>query len=257
MKNLVIAASKKLLPRRIKHALFHYGFNIAPERFREFAYLHAHAPDMAFALRDAKERGLKVSAIVDVGAFEGDWSRMAREIWPSANLHMVEANEEKRPILEPIAREIGANLNFSLLGAKDGETVEFHVMESGSSILEERSSIDRRTETRTLQSLDSVLSDVDAIDLLKIDTQGYELEVMKGASRLLEKTQAVLLEVSLIEINANAPRIHDVIPFMRDRGFVSYEIVEIHRRLLDRAMNQVDILFVRDNSPLIANKSFT
>ena len=80
---------------------------------------------------------------------------------------------------------------------------------------------------------------------------------MSGASRLLATASAVLLEVSLIEINKGAPLIHDVLPFMKERGFLSYEITNIHRRHLDGAMNQIDILFVREDSPLIANKSFT
>ena len=96
---------------------------------------------------------------------------------------MVEANEEKRPILEPIAREIGAKLNFALLGAKDGENsrVSCHgvrVFYSGRA----KFPLKGVQKPETLQSLDSVLSEIDSIDLLKIDTQGYELEVMKGAS---------------------------------------------------------------------------
>jgi len=37
-------------------------------------------------------------------------------------------------------------------------------------------------------------------------------------------------------------------------GFVAYDILEVHRRPLDRALNQIDIVFVRNDSPLIADK---
>ena len=257
MKKLIYSASKALMPDRLRKAVLHYAYNIAPEHFAEFAYRHAFAPDMARALKDAAGRGLRPDVIVDVGAFEGGWARLAKDIWPHARLIMVEGNEEKRPILAPVAEELGADLRFALLGAEEGEEVEFYVMESGSSVFQESSSYDRRKETRRLRRLDMLLSDAPAIDFLKIDTQGYELEVMKGASRLLSTAKAVLLEVSLIEINEGAPLIHDVLPFMKERGFVSYEIVEIHRRQLDRAMNQIDVLFLREDSPLIADKSFT
>jgi hypothetical protein len=82
---------------------------------------------------------------------------------------------------------------------------------------------------------------------LKIDTQGYELQVLAGASKTLEKAQLVILEVALIEINCGGPVLHEVIAYMYVRGFVVYDIVETHRRPLDGALSQVDLLFVRED----------
>jgi len=130
-------------------------------------------------------------------------------------------------------------------------------MESGSSVFEEESSYERRKVTRQTAKLDTLLADLPAADFIKLDTQGYELEILKGADRLLSTASAVLMEASLIQINAGAPLLHDVLAFMKERSFITYEIAEIHRRQLDSAMNQIDILFVRENSPLLANKSFT
>ena len=89
---------------------------------------------------------------------------------------------------------------------------------------------------------------------MKIDAQGYELEILKGAPKILRQAQAVILEVALIEINRGAPLLHDVVRFMYENGFVSYDVLEIHRRPLDRALNQLDIFFVREESPLVQDK---
>jgi len=107
---------------------------------------------------------------------------------------------------------------------------------------------------RRLRTLDSLLEDVERPALLKIDAQGYELEILEGASMILPAFEAVLLEVAIIEINEGAPLLHDVVAFMKTRGFVAYDIVEIHRRPLDHALNQVDIVFVSEQSQLIADK---
>ena len=64
----------------------------------------------------------------------------------------------------------------------------------------------------------------------------------------------MLLEVAIIEINEGAPLLHDVVAFMKSHGLVAYDILEIHRRPLDTALNQVDIIFVREDSRLIADK---
>jgi len=91
-------------------------------------------------------------------------------------------------------------------------------------------------------------------DLIKIDVQGYELEVLKGGVETLAKAQAVVVELSLLEINKGCPLLDEALSFMRSHRFVSYDIVELHRRPLDGAMNQVDVLFVPEDSPLRADK---
>lgn len=77
-------------------------------------------------------------------------------------------------------------------------------METGSSVLEESSPYNRNYVEKELVTLDSLVvryPDFKKLDFLKIDVQEYELEVVKGASRLLAKTEFVLMEVSLIPVN--------------------------------------------------------
>jgi FkbM family methyltransferase len=230
------------------------SFNIDHEEFEKFAFLYALAPNMALGLARLKERGYSPESIVDVGAFQGDWSRMVRSLWPTARLAIVEPNLDLAEMHRSTAAELNAEFHRELLGATDGAEVTFYVMEAGSSIYEERSGVDRMAQTRRIRTLDSVLSGWDGIGLLKIDAQGYELEILKGSSRLLQKTSSVLLEISLIEINQGAPLLDEVVAFMKSLGFLACEILEIHRRPLDQALNQLDFLFVREGSPLLADK---
>jgi len=109
-------------------------------------------------------------------------------------------------------------------------------------------------ESRRLARIDTVLGNVESPVFLKVDTQGYELEILKGSKKLLPDIEAILLEVAIIEINEGAPLLHEVLGFLKSIGFVTYDILEIHRRPLDQALNQIDILFLRENSSLIADK---
>jgi hypothetical protein len=102
--------------------------------------------------------------------------------------------------------------------------------------------------------MDTVIEELESPVFVKIDTQGYELEVLKGAQKILPKIDAILLEVAIIEINEGAPLLDEVVVFLKRLGFVTYDILEFHRRPLDGALNQIDILFVRENSPLVADK---
>jgi FkbM family methyltransferase len=243
-----------VLPERVKNSLLHLSFNVARPEFDRFSHLYAHAPNMELGLSTLARRGLQPTTVIDVGAFEGSWSEMARAIWPHSKIIMFEPNAAKAAIVSKAAKSIGANLFPELLGASDGAEVVFNVMESGSSIMNENSPLNRTKETRTLRRIDSIIPTLGRGALLKVDAQGYELEILKGADAILPSIDSVLLEVAIIEINEGAPLLADVVGFMKQRGFVTCEILEIHRRPLDQALNQIDILFVREDSKLFADK---
>ena len=156
-----------------------------------------------------------------------------------------------------IAETLRGELHCALLGSAGGQTVPFSVMESGSSVMSENSSTARTVETRTVATLDSLgLALEGEYNFLKIDVQGYELEVLRGPTNSLQAFEAVLLEVAIIEINEGAPLLHEVTTFMAERGFIASEICETHRRPLDKAMSQIDVIFVRKGSKLLADRRY-
>lgn len=254
IKQSVIRILGATLPRPVKRSIVNLGFNLDRDRFQQLATEYLFAPEMRHGLEFLAGRGLAIETILDIGAFEGDWSKMAMAVWPSARIVMIEANPDKAAILRSDPQLKNAEVIESLLGPVDGTEVTFHVMESGSSVFEEHSDVERRPVTLKQRTLDSATSHLDRVDFIKIDVQGYELEVLKGGGQTLAKAKAVLIELSLIEINEGAPLLDEALGFMKTAGFLAYDILEIHRRPLDGAMNQVDILFVRANSALRADK---
>jgi len=253
-KQAMIGAIDRILPTRIKNWIFHLSFHLARTEFANFAYYYSFAPNMELGLAEMAKRRFSPRTIVDVGAFEGNWGKLAKQIWPESHLYMIEPNLANQARLIKVAKELDAILFCELLGAENGQIVSFNVMGSGSSVMGERSTVPRTVETRHLRTLDSLLSGVEPPGLLKIDAQGYELQILKGASEVLSAIEAVLLETAIIEINDGAPLLHDVVAFMKVLGFVTYDILEFHRRPLDGALNQIDIIFVREHSRLISDK---
>jgi FkbM family methyltransferase len=230
------------------------GFNLDRGQFQRLASEYLFAPDMHFGLHAFAKRGFTPTTVLDIGAFEGNWTKMAMEIWPAARFALIEANPQKAAALRHDAELKDVVVIESLLGAAEAPDVTFYLMESGSSVLEERSGVERKPVKLKQRTLDLVTQDLAGADLIKIDVQGYELEVLRGGKETLAKAQAVLIELSLIEVNAGAPLLDEALSFMRAAGFVAYDILEIHRRPLDGAMNQIDVLFVREESPLRADK---
>lgn len=100
---------------------------------------------------------------------------------------------------------------------------------------------------RTLDSVADRLYGETPVDFLKLDVQGYELEVLGGASRILSTCEFVLLECSLIRGNLGAPLFHDVVAAMAGYGFLLYDIATLMRRS-DNRLSQIDGLFVSASS---------
>jgi FkbM family methyltransferase len=72
---------------------------------------------------------------------------------------------------------------------------------------------------------------VDRVDFIKLDTQGSELDVLRGASRTLEWAIAVQTEVEFNRLYEGQPLFGDVDRFLRDHGFVLWQLENLaHHR---------------------------
>lgn len=200
------------------------------------------------AYRRLAQRGFAPAAIVDVGAYEGNWTRLAKRVFPDASVIMCEAQPGKREFLEAVCRDL-PNVSYvsALMGAKAGEELEFSEMETGSSIYPENSNVARTTRTLPTRVLDDVAGELEGPCFLKIDVQGAELMVLEGAAQFLDKCDFVQLEVALLDYNKGAPTFLEVIEYMDARDFVPFDISGSSRpNGVD--LVQVDLLFARRGS---------
>lgn len=233
---------------------------IIPEKYKKELKLSLGVPDMFWSLQNLKKAGFNPSTIIDIGAYQGEWTKEVFSIFPKANFLMLEAMPEKLKWLQQIKEINPEQIDFKiqLMGASDSETVVFHELETASSVLSEHFETNAKCVERKLATLDNTLINTkwQQPSLIKIDTQGYELEILKGATEVLKKAEVVLLEISLLDIHQNVPLFADVIEFMKQRNLVAYDICSFTRRPLDNALWQTDILFVKENSFLRQNKKW-
>lgn len=206
-------------------------------------------PEEAAYLRLAR-KGYNPAAIIDVGAYQGDWTRLVNRVFPGRPVLMVEAQAGKTPFLDRVCAELpNARYVSSLLTSRAGETVSFFEMETGSSTLPERSNVSRKEMQLTTRTLDDVAGDITGPIFLKIDVQGAELEVLAGGESTLERSELVQLEVALLPYNEGAPTMLDVLAYMDRRDFVPLDISGLTRpNGVD--LVQIDLLFTRRGSDL-------
>jgi len=96
-------------------------------------------------------------------------------------------------------------------------------------------------EVRTLNEIVSALSDN---TLLKIDTQGYEKQVLEGGRQTLSSLKGVLMELPIVHLYEGTWQFHEAIAYMAANDFVPAQIhpVNFHRKD-EVSLVEVDCLF--------------
>ena len=163
---------------------------------------------------------------------------------------MVEANPHANDILKEI------NVPYEIVALSNEEkTLDFYVEKSnwlskGASFYKEVSEFYEEGKydvyqipTKTLDSRNYF--EGEKIDLIKIDVQGSEYDIILGGQKTLERTEYVIMELSLIEYNENAPGKKMVIEKMAELDFYIADFLEYtYTKTNDSCMIiQIDVLF--------------
>lgn len=205
-----------------------------------------------------RRQGMEFKSVIDVGIAFG--SPTLYTSIPQAKFYLVEPVPGCKPLLENLAQHLNAEIFNVAAGSTDGSMEFFvHPDVSGSSAYKqlEGTFFDGEKVTVPVRRLDSLIhTPLARPSLLKIDTQGAELEVLAGATGLLDQIDMLIIEVSFHEFREGAPEFHDIVIRMAELGFRCYEVLEGHYRSADNALAQVDLVFVKPDSKLRVVKTF-
>lgn len=190
---------------------------------------------------------LNPSSILDIGANTGQFYNKISQIFPNAEYLLIEGNPE----CEVVLKDTGVKYMISLLSDSEKEvnfwTDPNNSVSSGNSIYKEKTSFFNQSVSKkyNTKTLDSIVDQT--FDLIKIDTQGSEIDIIKGGINTIKKSKAVLLEVSLVEYNEGSPLQDKVFNYMSSIGFEPVEIIEKIYHPETGQYIQNDILFINKN----------
>jgi FkbM family methyltransferase len=231
-----------------------FGRNVPLKKLVSRALHRDDLPLDEQAYRRLSALGYAPASIIDVGAHDGNWTRLARRIFPDTSILMIEPLSSKAESLNALANS-SERTRFvdALLGAEAGHTVTFYEAGTGSSVHREQSNVEFKETSLQTSRLDDVAAQLDGPIFLKLDVQGAELEVLAGGSKTLDRSDLVQLEVALLPYNEGAATFLQVIEYLDQRGFVPFDIAGMIRPT-GAELVQVDMLFVPAGSPLRPTK---
>lgn len=218
-----------------------------------------HRIGMDTCLQSLAARGFAPRTIFDVGAAAGDWSRLARTVWPQVEIVLFEPlpiGDREASLAELTSGQPKAQLVEAGVGRASGTlTISVGADADGSSFAYSAGGGERVVDVVALDDLVAPSGDLPQPDLLKLDVQGFELEALAGAERMLAQTELVILEARLF--GTELPLVVEVLEYMRSRGFELLEIADVLRRPHDGAMAECDLVFARSGTKLVSLGGWT
>ena len=196
-----------------------------------------------------KQNGYTPTHVFDIGAYHGHWTMSTVSIFPEAKYVMIEANDH--PELNNFKRYTNVHVLNEILNDKPTDVIWHKMGTTGDSLFKEQTGLsnDFAAIQRTSITLNDCITKY-GLDLstmtnifIKIDCQGAEIPILKGATDVLAKTDFILLEIPLFgQYNAGVSSFLEHVQYMDSIGFQPYDIVENH--YINNFNMQVDILFI-------------
>ena len=219
-----------------------------------------HSPESGNSMEAGISRlllkNIKPSTVIDVGAASGNWTTLAMKYWPDAQYHLIEPLQEQEPTLQALcALKPNVHYHLGVAGSRAGE-IGFNVSTDldGSGVYNENAPGARQIP---VLRIDDIAKNTQGPYVIKLDTHGYEVPILEGATNALKQTSALIIEVYGFRISPTCLLFHELSQKVDALGFGLVDIIEIMRRKKDHAFWQADAFFIRKEHPVFEYGYYT
>jgi FkbM family methyltransferase len=189
-------------------------------------------------------RQLEIDCVFDVGANRGQYAQSLRSIGYSGEIHSFEPIPgDFGKLKEAAAGDPAWHVHNCALGRAAG-TSELNLVDSGgedtvfSSFLSPAHAMIPQNVTRIevqVRTLDDMACDIPALRddrrklFLKLDTQGYDIEVCEGAKAVMSRIRGLQSEISVVQIYDDQPDYIEALQYYRGLGFSVMDLAVVNR----------------------------
>ena len=199
--------------------------------------------------------------IVDVGANHGTWTREALKYFPESNYTLLEPQKHMKNSIGDLLSK-NSKIKFNAVGAGEkAGTFRFTIVDRDDSCSfaytedEARKLGFEQVEVPVVTLNEFLPSTTLPIpDVIKIDAEGLDIAVLKGASNYFGKTEIFMVEAGVVN------KIFDnsflkIINFMDENGYRLFDITDLNRPFPIQVLWLVELVFIKKNG-FIDTKSF-
>jgi FkbM family methyltransferase len=200
----------------------------------------------------------KIGTVLDVGANEGQFIKVAQALFPRAPILAFEPNPHLMPPLERLLSAPKSGAVFPLACGRESAVSPLYLTKFSPSASLLRPTALRIPDFPGAEIGDTIQAEVERLDevvrscelarppyLLKIDVQGFEWEVLQGATGILPDVAVILCEVNAEDFYVGQAGFEQIYVFMREHGF---KLVDLGEPIRARATEEVlyfDLAFLK------------
>lgn len=175
---------------------------------------------------------LNIGTVIDVGANEGQFIRTAQALFPQRPILAFEPNPQHLDSLRALLAGTGGSEALNMACGRGQTQMSLNVSEfsPASSLLPiDASIIEKFPEAATARTISVAVDRLDRVVkerallprplLLKLDVQGYELEVLRGSTEIFSEVAAIVCEVTTVPFYEGQTTFGEICTFMREHGF--------------------------------------
>ena len=216
--------------------------------------------DMESVLKLVGRMPGRIGTVIDIGASTGRWSAMAMPHFPDARFIGVDPLDEREPDLKRLkSRQPKFDYVLCVAGEKDNDVVELAVTGNLDGSTVGGSVGDGQMRQVPLHSVDAIVAmkNCDGPFILKFDTHGFEVPILKGAAKTLEQTDYIVMEVYNFRHTEGTLTFYEMCSLLEGMGFRCFNLVDPMQRPIDKAFWQMDLFFARKNHPVFSSDSYS
>ncbi len=239
---------KKWFKKGINSFLGRFGYKIIKQE-EDKIVLHENILLKDF-FKFIKSVGFKPKHIMDIGANTGTWTYSALNYFPEASFSLFEPQHWLKDIIlkkcnndNVIVYPLGVGkkkgvFDFTLVDREDSCTFRYNEEEA-----KEKGFKQIKLPVTTIDSF-LLEHNMQIPEIVKIDTEGLDLEVLEGATMLHGKTELFLIEAAVMNKSLDN-NLLKVVEFMSQIGYQLFDITDLNRPFNQKVLWLVELVFVK------------
>jgi len=199
----------------------------------------------------------KIDTVLDVGANEGQFGTSLRRLGFGGDIHSFEPVKDAYNRLEKLTTKdshwtahnvaLGNKAGMGVINVSRGSSFSsiLNANEYGKNWNSMEVTCQQEIQIITADKfINEYISPEQKRIFLKMDTQGYDLNIFEGAKNSINRIYGLLSELSLIPLYEGMPQYLDVLSAYSASGFSVSGLYPVTRRK-DLALNEMDGVFVK------------
>lgn len=207
---------------------------------------------LSVVVRELEKHGHKFNVVYDIGANDGRFMSAWKPVFSNSQWICMEANPKNHNKYHHQMNENDMYFH-NVLSDENDKTVRFYSSDNGDTTGDSyykeltRNYNGGKYQELTTKTLNTVIEErsLPLPDFIKMDTQGSELDIIRGGSKAFEHAKLVMIETPTMLYNEGAPKFSDYIDLMYENGFIPTGIEHIAMRI--NVVGHMDVVFVKSD----------